>query len=316
MKEKRKIVLVGTGFVGMSFAYSMIISGGIDELVLIDLNSEKAIGEAMDLQHGMAYSNNKITIKAGDYSECKDANIVVITAGATQKPGETRLDLTVTDTKIVKSVTKDIMASGFDGILVVACNPVDIMTYVAQKVSGLPVNRVIGTGTLLDTARLRYILAEKLALSTSNIHAYIMGEHGDTSFVPWDHAYVGSKKLLSILEKKNIDPSLLDTVYTEVQQAGYEIVNRKKSTYYGIGLTLNRLVRAILNDEKVILTVSAYQNGEYGYTGIYNGVPSVIGIHGVEDMLELELNETDSNKFLSSCNTLHKIITDIVDPLL
>lgn len=316
MKEKRKVVLVGTGFVGMSFAYSMLIAGDIDEFVLIDINKEKAIGEAMDLQHGMAYAKRKIKIKAGDYDECKDADIVVITAGATQKPDETRLDLTIIDTKIVKNVTEQIMASGFNGILVVACNPVDIMTYVAQKVSKLPTSRVIGTGTLLDTARLRFILSETLDISTSNIHAYIMGEHGDSSFVPWDHAYVGSKKLYAILEKKNLSRDILDKIYIDVQQAGYEIVNRKKSTYYGIGLTLNRLVHALLNDEQVILTVSAYQNGEYGYKGIYNGVPALIGKHGVEDLLELELNEEDFQKFNESCSTLHKIIVDIVDPLL
>ena len=170
-KEKRKIVLVGTGFVGMSFAYSMLLSGGCDQLVLIDVNKEKAIGEAMDLQHGLPYAQHKIDIKAGDYDECKDADIVVITAGATQKPGETRLDLTITDTKIVKSVTENIMSSGFQGIIVVASNPVDLMTYVAQKVSGLPKHRVIGTGTLLDTARLRYMMSEYLGISSKNIHA-------------------------------------------------------------------------------------------------------------------------------------------------
>lgn len=316
MKENRKVVLVGTGFVGMSFAYSMLISGDIDDLVLIDLNQEKAIGEAMDLQHGMPYAKKKINIKAGNYDDCKDADIVVITAGATQKPGETRLDLTITDTKIVKSVTTEIMKSGFDGILVVACNPVDIMTYVAQKVSGLPKHKVIGSGTLLDTARLRYMMSEYLNISSSNIHAYIMGEHGDTSFVPWEHAYVGSKKLLDVIKKRNLDIKDLDKIYTDVQQAGYEIVNRKKSTYYGIGLSLNRLVHAILHNEHVILTVSTYQNGEYGYTGIYNGVPALITNNGIEEILELELNKTDQEKFLNSCNTLQEIIDTIVDPLL
>ena len=316
MKEKRKVVLVGTGFVGMSFAYSMLISGDIDDLVLIDINQEKAIGEAMDLQHGMPYAKRKINIKAGNYDECKDADIVVITAGATQKPGETRLDLTITDTKIVKGVTTEIMKSGFNGIIVVACNPVDIMIYVAQKVSGLPKNKVIGSGTLLDTARLRYMLSEYLNISSSNIHAYIMGEHGDTSFVPWDYAYIGSKKLLDVIEKKQLNVKDLDKIYTDVQQAGYEIVNRKKSTYYGIGLSLNRLVHAILNDEHVILTVSTYQNGEYGYSGIYNGVPALISKNGIEEVLELDLNDNDKQKFLHSCQTLEDIIINTVNPLL
>lgn len=315
-KEKRKIVLVGTGFVGMSFAYSMLLSGGCDQFVLIDVNKEKAIGEAMDLQHGLPYAQHKIDIKAGDYDECKDADIVVITAGATQKPGETRLDLTITDTKIVKSVTKNIMSSGFQGIIVVASNPVDLMTYVAQKVSGLPKHRVIGTGTLLDTARLRYMMSEYLGISSKNIHAYIMGEHGDSSFVPWTHAYVGCKKLLAILDETHRDLNDLQNIYVQVQQAGYEIVNRKKSTYYGIGLSLNRLCQAILKDEHVILTVAAYQNDEYGQKGLYIGVPALISAHGVEEIVTLDLNEVDQQKFNNSCETLRAIIKDTIDPLL
>lgn len=316
MNEKKKVVLVGCGFVGMSFAYSLLISGGVDELVLIDVNKEKTIGEAMDLNHGLPYARQKMKIKAGDYSDCKDADIVVITAGATQKPGETRIDLTVTDTKIVKSVVSQTMESGFDGIFVVACNPVDVMTYVTQKVSGLPYHRVIGTGTLLDTARLRYFLSEFLEISTHNMHAYVMGEHGDTSFVPWTHAYLGSKKILKVCEKRKITQEKLDEIYHDVQQAGYEIVNRKKSTYYGIGLALNQLIQTIFKDENRILTISCYQNGEYGYKGIYNGVPAVINRNGVQEMLELELSKTEQEQFIYSCQTLEHIIKTVVDPLL
>ena len=263
MNEKRKLVLVGTGFVGMSMAYSFLNTGGIDELVLIDVNHDKAVGEAMDLQHGLPYARGKMTIKAGGYEECKDASIVVITAGVTMKEGESRLDIAAKDTMILKSVTENIMKSGFDGIIVVASNPVDSMTYVAQKVSGLPKERVIGSGTILDTARLRYLMSEYLDVSSSNIHAYIMGEHGDSSFVPWTNAYVGCKNLLDILDEQGKDLSDLHEIYTQVQQAGYEIIKRKRSTYYGIGLSLNRLVHAILDDENVILTISAYQEGEY-----------------------------------------------------
>lgn len=315
-KKNRKVVLIGTGFVGMSFAYSLLVSGGIDELVLIDVNEEKAIGEAMDLQHGLPYAKQKINIKAGNYAECKDADIVVITAGATQKPGQTRIDLTVTDTKIVKSVVTNVMKSGFDGIIVVACNPVDIMTYVAQKVSGLPANRVIGSGTLLDTARLRFMISEKLNISTNNVHAYIMAEHGDTSFVPWSHAYIGSKKLLDIAKEKHISKDELNQIYIDVQQAGYEIVNRKKSTYYGIGLSLNRLVHAIFDNEEVILTVSCQQNNEYGYSGIYNGVPAIINQSGIQEMLVLDLNKEEQAQFIHSCQTLQKIIDEVVEPLI
>ena len=316
MSEKRKLVLVGTGFVGMSMAYSFLSTGGIDELVLIDVDKEKAIGEAMDLQHGLPYARGKMSIYAGDYADCKDASIVVITAGAAQKPGETRLDLTAKNAKIMKSIVEQIMASGFDGILVIASNPVDGMTYVAQKVSGLPKHRVIGSGTILDTARLRYMMSEYLDVSSSNIHAYIMGEHGDSSFVPWTHAYVGSKSLLELLDEKGKSLSDLHDIYTNVREAAYEIINRKKATFYGIGLSLNRLVHAILDDENVILTISAYQENEYGQEGLYIGVPAVLNRNGIREIIRLELNEVDQANFDASCDTLREINHDVIDPIL
>ena len=316
MSEKRKIVLVGTGFVGMSMAYSFLSTGGIDELVLLDVAKEKAVGEAMDLQHGLPYARGKMEIYAGDYADCRDASIVVITAGAAQKPEETRLDLTAKNTKIMKSVVESIMASGFDGILIIASNPVDGMTYLAQKVSGLPKERVIGSGTILDTARLRYMMSEYLDVSSSNMHAYIMGEHGDSSFVPWTHAYVGSKSLLELLDEKGKPLSDLHDIYTNVQQAAYEIINRKKATFYGIGLSLNRLVHAVLDDENAILTVSAYQEGEYQQKGLYIGVPAVVNREGIREVIRLKLNEVDQAKFDSSCRTLKEINRDIIDPLL
>ena len=316
MSEKRKIVLVGTDFVGMSMAYSFLSTGGIDELVLLDVAKEKAVGEAMDLQHGLPYARGKMEIYAGDYADCRDASIVVITAGAAQKPEETRLDLTAKNAKIMKSVVESIMASGFDGILIIASNPVDGMTYLAQKVSGLPKERVIGSGTILDTARLRYMMSEYLDVSSSNMHAYIMGEHGDSSFVPWTHAYVGSKSLLELLDEKGKPLSDLHDIYTNVQQAAYEIINRKKATFYGIGLSLNRLVHAVLDDENAILTVSAYQEGEYQQKGLYIGVPAVVNREGVREVIRLKLNEVDQAKFDSSCRTLKEINRDIIDPLL
>ena len=316
MSEKRKIVLVGTGFVGMSMAYSFLSTGGIDELVLLDVAKEKAVGEAMDLQHGLPYARGKMEIYAGDYADCRDASIVVITAGAAQKPEETRLDLTAKNAKIMKSVVESIMASGFDGILIIASNPVDGMTYLAQKVSGLPKERVIGSGTILDTARLRYMMSEYLDVSSSNMHAYIMGEHGDSSFVPWTHAYVGSKSLLELLDEKGKPLSDLHDIYTNVQQAAYEIINRKKATFYGIGLSLNRLVHAVLDDENAILTVSAYQEGEYQQKGLYIGVPAVVNREGIREVIRLKLTEVDQAKFDSSCRTLKEINRDIIDPLL
>lgn len=316
MSENRKLVLVGTGFVGMSMAYSFLNTGGIDELVLLDMDKEKAIGEAMDLQHGLPYARGKMLIKAGGYEECSDASLVVITAGVAQKPDETRLDLTARNAKIMKSVVESIMASGFDGILIVASNPVDAMTYLALQVSGLPKERVIGSGTILDTARLRYMMSEYLHVSSSNMHAYIMGEHGDSSFVPWTHAYVGSKSLLEIVDEQHKDLCDLHDIYTNVQQAAYEIVKRKKSTYYGIGLSLNRLVHAILDDENVILTISAYQSGEYGQDGLYIGVPAIINRRGIREIIKLQLNDVDQTKFDQSCATLKSINEQSIDALL
>lgn len=314
MKKDRKVVLVGTGFVGMSMAYSFLTSGGVDELVLIDVDKEKALGETMDLQHGLPFARNKIVIKTGGYEECSDAEIVVITAGTAQRPGQSRLDMTAVNANIMKGITENIMASGFDGILVVASNPVDLMTYVAWHVSGLPKNRVIGSGTILDTARLRYLMSEYLGISTNNIHAYIMGEHGDSSFVPWTHAYVGSKCLLELLDEKSKDLNDLNEIYHQVQQAAYEIINRKKSTYYGIGLALNRLVQTILNDEHAILTVSAYQEGEYGWHDMFIGVPAIIGHNGVEEIIKLPLNEVDQGKFDHSASTLKEVQESTIKP--
>lgn len=314
--DLKKVVLVGTGFVGMSMAYSMLNTGGVDELVLIDVDKEKTIGEAMDLSHGLPYAQSKMKIKAGDYIDCKDADVVVITAGAAQKEGQTRLELTAINTKITKSITEQVMASGFDGIIVVAGNPVDLMAYVAHKVSGLPANRVIGSGTILDTARLRYAIGEYLNISSANVHAYILGEHGDTSFVPWMNAYIGTKSLMEYVveHKENMDE--LHKIYIGVQQAAYEIISRKKATYYGIGLSLNRLVQAILNDEDSIFTVSVYQQGEYIEEDLYIGVPAVINRNGIREVINLNLNNNDKKKFLHSCATLKEIIDNEIKPIL
>lgn len=307
----RKVVLVGTGFVGMSMAYAMLNRGGVNELVLIDVDKEKAIGEQMDLSHGMPYAPEKMKITAGDYEDCKDAAVVVITAGIAQKPGQTRLDLTKTNAKIVKSITKSIMNSGFNGIIVVASNPVDIMTYVVAKESNLPKGRVIGSGTVLDTARLRYLLADYFKISSKNIHAYILGEHGDSSFVPWSHAYVGCKSILDIMKEKNEDPAKLDKIHENVWKAAYEIIEKKKATYYAIGMSLARIVKAILDNENSILTVSTYLDGQYGQNDVYIGVPSVINRDGVIDTVELELNSEEKEKLYRSVKLLKETIKEI-----
>ncbi len=312
MLSKRKVVLVGTGFVGMSMAYALENQGGVNELVLIDVLKDKAIGEAMDLAHGIACApSSRIEIKAGEYSECKDADIVVITAGIAQKPGQTRLELAKTNAGIMKDITEQVVASGFKGIFVIATNPVDLMTYVVEKVSKFPKNKVIGSGTMLDTSRLRYLIGERLGISPKNVHAYIMGEHGDSSFVAWSHSYIGCKPLIQILKEKGKDEKILDEIYTEVQQAAYEIINRKKATYYGIGLGLAKIVKTILDDDKEILTVSTYIDNNYNHSGLFIGVPAVIGHNGAEDILNLTLSEQEQEKFDKSYSILEGMKEDI-----
>lgn len=314
--KKGKVVLVGTGFVGMSMAYSMLNQGGIAELVLIDIDKNKTIGEEMDLSHGLPYAPQKMVIKAGEYKDCKDAEVVVITAGVAQKPGQTRLELAEVNTKIMKQITQSIMESGFDGIIVVASNPVDLMAYVVWKVSGLPKEKVIGSGTVLDTARLRYLMADYLKISSKNVHAYIMGEHGDSSFVPWDHAYVGCKKIKDIMKDNNHPMEDLKKIHENVVNAAYEIIEKKKATYYGIGMALNRLVKAIINNENAILTVSTYLENQYGQTDVYIGVPAVINKNGVRELIELNLNEYEQEKLDNSCKIIKEMREQSIEKII
>lgn len=270
----------------------------------------------MDLSDGLVYADTKMKITAGTYADATDTNIVVLTAGAAQKPGQTRLDLVKINANITKGVCQALKENNFNGILVVANNPVDIMTYVAWKESGLPKNHVIGSGTVLDTARLRHALSEKLGFADSNIHAYIMGEHGDSSFVPWIHSYIGCKNLLEYLDENNISLSELQEIYIDVRDKAYKIIELKRATYYGIGLALKRIVSCILNNERAILPVSAYQNGEYGKEGYFIGTPSVVGSNGVEQVIRLHLNENDQQRFDHSFDTLKQTIEDNLQEIL
>ncbi|GJM58335.1 L-lactate dehydrogenase 2 [Erysipelotrichaceae bacterium OPF54] len=307
---KRKIMLVGTGFVGMSFAYSLLNERGIDELVLVDVNQDKARGEMMDLNDGLVYADTKMKVTAGTYADAKDTNIVVLTAGAAQKPGQSRLELVKINANITKGVCTSLKENGFNGILIVANNPVDIMTYVAWKTSGLPKNHVIGSGTVLDTARLRHALSQFLGFADSNIHAYIMGEHGDSSFAPWIHTYIGCKSLLEYLDEHNISLKELQEIYIDVRDKAYKIIDLKKATYYGIGLALRRIVSAVLNNERCILPVSSYQEGQYGRSGYFIGTPTVVGSNGAVEIMCLPLNENDQMRFNNSFDTLEKTIKD------
>ena len=317
MIEKRKVVLVGTGFVGMSMVYSIVNQGiGVNELVLIDVLKDKAEGEAMDISDGIPCSPSHMIVKSGDYSECSDADIVVITAGLNQKPGQTRLELSEANAKIMKDITNQVVESGFNGIFLVASNPVDIMTKVVQEVSKFPTNKVIGSGTALDTSRLRYQVGKYLDISSKNIHAYVMGEHGDSSFVPWEHAYVGCKRMIDIIRDSGKNFSDLDKIYVEVRDSAYEIINRKKATYYGIGIGLAKIVKNILNDTNEILTVSAYLNGEYGRKDIYIGMPAVINSNGAREIVELELSLENQKRLDKSCEILTEYMNQIREKIL
>ncbi len=312
--DKRKVVLIGTGMVGMSFAYSLVNQGGIcNELVLIDVNKKRAIGEAMDLNHGLAFAKSNMKIYCGEYGDCKDADIVVIAAGVAQKEGETRLDLLKRNTEVFRSIITPVVKSGFDGIFVVATNPVDIMTRVTYELSRFGASKVIGTGTSLDTARLRYLLGDYFTVDPKNIHAYVIGEHGDSEFVPLSQVMLATKRVQTILddEKNGYTYEGMARIEEEVRTAAYKIIEAKSATYYGIGIALTRIVKAILGDENSVLTVSAKLSGEYGTKGVFIGVPSIIGRNGVKEIVELELTDDEKQKFISSA----KVLDDAFDGL-
>ena len=304
----RKVVLVGTGAVGTAYAYSLVNQGFVTDLVLVDANAEKAEGEAMDLIHGMAFASTNMKVSAGTYEDCKDARIVVITAGANQKPGETRLQLVERNTAIMKSIVQSIKASGFDGIIVVASNPVDVLSYVAWKESGLPASRVIGSGTTLDSARFRVLLGEYLEVDPRNVHALIVGEHGDSELPVFSQASIGAESLENMLARRNNpnDKENLDRIFNEARNAAYEIISRKGVTNFGIGMCLARITKAILDNEYSILPVSCLLNGEYGQEDIYMSVPAIVTRDGIKEVIELKLNEEEQALFAKSADVLRK----------
>lgn len=283
-----KVVIIGCGNVGMSYAYALLNQKTyVNELVLIDVNTKKVEGEVMDLNHCLAYSPSKITIKLGDYKDCKDAKIVVISAGTNQNVGETRMDLIHKNSKIFNSIVTNVMSSGFNGIFLVATNPLDIMTYLTYKYSNLPTNKVLGTGTTLDTARLRYLMSEKIGISPTSIEAFVIGEHGDSEFIPWSNVSIALKGIdeyLSEEEKNKLE--------VDVRNSAYEIINRKGATYYGIGMCLVRITEAILGDENLVLSVSAYDKEN----NIYISTPAIINKDGVKDKIYIPLTDEEKEK--------------------
>lgn len=298
-----KVVIIGCGNVGMSYAYALLNQrSNVQELVLIDIQQDRIIGEAMDLNHCLAFAPTKIQIKAGDYSDCKDATIVCIAAGANQNPGETRMDLINKNSKIFKSIVESVMASGFNGIFLVATNPLDVMTYLTWKYSGLDKSRIIGSGTSLDTARLRFIIGSKLHVNPKNVHAYVIGEHGDSEFVSWSNATVGLDSVKDLLTENE-----LNQIYVDVRDSAYDIIKRKGATYYGIGMCLVRITNSILGDENSIITVSSYNEEN----GIFIGMPTIINKSGVKEVCKIILSPDEQEKFDNSIRTIKEAINKI-----
>ncbi|WP_373836985.1 L-lactate dehydrogenase, partial [Jeotgalibaca arthritidis] len=273
-KNSQKIILIGDGAVGSSYAFALVTQNIGRELGIIDMNVAKTEGDAIDLSDALAFTSPK-HIFAATYDDCKDADLVVLTAGAAQKPGETRLDLISKNLKIFKSIIDQIMATGFDGIFLVATNPVDILTYATWKFSGLPASRVIGSGTSLDSARFRQEIARKVNVDARNVHAYILGEHGDTEFPVWSHANIGGLQLYEWIKQNDetVDEDELLEVFYSVRDAAYHIIEKKGATFYGIAVSLARITKAIFNDENAILPLSVYLDGEYGQHDVFIGVP-------------------------------------------
>lgn len=300
---KNKVVLIGCGNVGMSYVYALLNQRtNVNELVLIDINKERIEGEAMDLNHCLAFAPSKIDIKAGDYADCRDATLVVIAAGANQAPGETRMDLINKNSKIFKSIVTSVVENDFKGIFLVATNPLDVMTYLTWKYSGFDSSRVMGTGTSLDTARLRYLVGDKLGLNPKNVHAYVIGEHGDSEFVPWSNANVGLQNIDSFIEKSELNDIELD-----VKNAAYEIINRKGATYYGIGMCLVMITNAILSDENRVITVSNYDKEN----DIYIGTPAIVNKTGIKQRIYIELTEEETIKLQNSVDVIKDAINKI-----
>ena len=293
---KNKVVIIGCGNVGGSFAYALLNQRTyVNELVLIDVNKEKSLGDAMDLNHCLAFAPSKIKIYVGDYEDVGDADIICIAAGVNQKVGETRLELLNRNKRIMESIVSNVMNQGFKGIFLVATNPLDIMTDTVYRASNLPSNQVIGSGTSLDSARLRYLVGEKLGINPENVHAYVIGEHGDSEFVPWNSATIGLNSIKNYLDSKE-----LKEISDNVINSAYYIIEKKGFTNFGIGVCLVKITNAILGDENTIISVSNY-NKEHD---LYISSPAIIGRHGIKEVMKIELTNEEQELFLNSIKTL------------
>ena len=308
----QKVAVIGCGFVGATSAFSLIQTGLFSEMVLIDANMQKAEGEAMDLSHGSAYLT-PMNIYAGTYDDIVDAGLIVITAGANQKPDETRLDLVKKNVQIFKSIIPEIKERNCEGILLIVSNPVDILTEVALKLSGFPAHRVIGSGTVLDTARLKYVLGKHLQVDPRDIHAYIIGEHGDSELVVWSGAQVAGIHINHFCELRGHfnHEEAMERLAQEVRDSAYEIIKRKGATYYGVAVAVKRIATAIVKDEHAVLPISSLMQGEFGLNDICLSIPTVIGQNGVEKVVDIYLNNDENEKLQTSA----KALKDVLDGL-
>ena len=307
--DPRKAAIVGCGQVGASIAFRFLQQGLFSRLVLLDANRDKAEGEAMDLRDGLPYGA-AMEITAGGYDDLADCALVVITAGANQKPGETRLDLIGKNTEILRSVLREITARQFGGILLVVSNPVDVLTYAAWKLSGYPRERVIGSGTVLDTGRLKQLLGAELRVDSRNIHAFIIGEHGDSELAVWSEANVSGLALEDFCRIRGQDLGREDRerLYREVRDSAYEIIRRKGATYYGIAMAVGRIAACIVKDERAVLPVSVALNGQYGMEGLALSLPSIVGREGVQEILEIPLSREEQAELEASAEQMREAI--------
>lgn len=306
--EERKVAIVGAGQVGSTFAFALMISGLATSIVLIDQATDRAEGHMMDLNHGLSFVQPS-SIHVGDYSDCKDASIVVVTAGASQKPDETRLDLVRRNTDIFKDIIPQV-AKYNPRILLIVSNPVDVLTYVALKVSGYPMNRVIGSGTALDTARFRYLLSRRFEVDPRNVHAYIIGEHGDSEVPVWSQVNIGGVSFgeYSRVCQKDCPQDEREDIFNQVKNAAYEIIKKKGATSFAIGLALVRIVGSILRNENSVLTVSTLVDSYYGVSDVCLSVPVILSQHGVSKVLTIGLDPSEINKLQASANVLKNVI--------
>lgn len=309
--NRGKVVIIGAGSVGTSIAYSMINQSLCQEIVIIDVNQAKAEGEALDMMHSMEFMSRKTNVYVGDYKDCKNADIVVITASVPMNKDLTdRMELLNKNKAVMKSIVESIMATGFNGIILVVSNPVDVMTYYVYKLSGLPREKVIGSGTTLDTARLHYNIAKTIDVDPRSVDAFIIGEHGDSEIAAWSTATIGGKDIKNVFEdnKDRIGLNPFDNFLKQTINAGWEIYKRKNNTSYGIAASVTGILKTILFDENRIYPVSVYLDGEYGIHDVYVSVPTIINSLGAKEIVELRLTEQERNKFISSCNKLKESV--------